>query len=149
MRLILALGICGVIAGCGGTRYANANYDLASGHRVRLLFEPGSDALAYGFVAEPSLRVVATNDPHTEAPSEDVLWCFRLRDGLWINGQRVPEKELKGFFVISANGARVPIDLSAAQLTELTAAGIGIAETKTWREKVLPVLERSQNSPQS
>lgn len=147
-RLISVIGICCVIAGCGETRYPNANYyDRTSGFLVRLLFEPDAAALAYGFAAAPSLKSVSTNRVVPEVPSEGVLWCTRLLDGLWINGQRVPAEDLTGFFVISADGTRVPIELSAAQLAELTAAGIDIGETKTWREKVLPVLERSQKSP--
>ncbi|RIK82133.1 MAG: hypothetical protein DCC68_07340 [Planctomycetota bacterium] len=145
-RLVLALGICGAILGCGESKNPKTASDIINGYPVALLFEPDSDALAYGFVAIPSFKVVSTSK---QARSEDVAWLAPHLDELWINGERVPKDELNGFFLISA-GTRVRVDLSSAELEELAAAGMSrLDETKAWREKVLPALIRSQSSSRS
>ncbi|RIK73344.1 MAG: hypothetical protein DCC68_25055 [Planctomycetota bacterium] len=146
MPLALALGICAVLAGCDEEpRYPSASRAAPGGYSVKLLFEPGSEALAYGFVASPSLiPIVSTNDVDADVPPDGVLWCTRLRDGLWVNGQRVSAEDLTGLFVISAAGERTPIDLSAAEIDELIAAGPVIGDAGVWREKILPVLKRME-----
>jgi hypothetical protein len=138
-RLVVAIGICSVIAGCGEAKHPKTASGIINGYPVAMLYEPGSDALAYGFVAIPSFR---TATKMADAQSADVVWVAPHLEELWIHGARVPKDELTGFFVIWS-GKRMPIELSAAELEELTAAGVGdLDKTKAWRERVLPFLER-------
>jgi hypothetical protein len=147
IRFLLALGICGTLAGCeeSAPRYPSASRVAKDGYFVKLLFEPNSSALAYGFVASPALTIVKTNAIDPDIPSKGILWCTRYRDGLWINGQRVPAGELTGLFVISAAGLRTPIDLYSAEIDELIAAGTDIGDTNAWREKVAPIVKQTES----